>query len=55
MSKHSRQLNHIATKLEDLATEVLKGSYDATVLYSMIRNVASDIDEVARELKSQDL
>jgi len=55
MSMYSRRLGHIASSLEDLATDVLEGKYQATVLYSMIRNVASDIDEVARELKTQDL
>ena len=55
MSEYSRQLDRIASSLEDLATDVLKGSYEAAVLYSMIRNVASDIGDVARELKRQGL
>ena len=55
MSKYSSQLDRIASNLEDLATDVLKGSYEAAVLYSMIRNVASEIGDVARELKRQDL
>jgi hypothetical protein len=55
MSEYSRQLDRIASSLEDLATDVLKGSYEAAVLYSMIRNVASDLGDVARELKRQGL
>jgi hypothetical protein len=55
MSNYSSQLNHIASKVEDLAANVLKGSYEAAELSSMIRDVASDIDDVARELKRQGL
>jgi hypothetical protein len=55
MSRYSGRQGHIASNLEDLATDVLKGSYEATVLYSMIRNVAYDTDEVALESKRQDL
>ncbi len=55
MSRYSGRQGHMASNLEDLATNVLKGSYEATVLYSMIRNVAYDTGEVARESKRQDL
>ncbi len=55
MSKYSSQLDHIASEVEDLATDVLKGSYEAAVLSSKMRNVASDIDDVARQLKRQGL
>ncbi len=55
MSRYSSRLDHIASKAEDLATDVLRGGYDAAVLSSMIRDLASDIDDVARELKKQGL
>lgn len=55
MSRYSSRLDHIASKAEDLATDVLRGRYDAAVLSSMIRDLASDIDDVARELKKQGL
>jgi len=55
MSRYSSRLDHIASKVEDLATDVQRGSYDTAVLSSMIRDVASDIDNIARELKKQGL